>query len=196
MKKLILLILLLTGCGKNTVPQKTQIDAVIEQAKETIQNAPSPIECEDSAFIDFCNILKMHNIQLINKLQDKDGTIQVMSQIIDSLEKKPTTIIDKSRNKTKIKKSYNEDIKMKNSLLIKDSQIDSLNINNLALKGKIKDLEKEITKNKNSSTGENSPNTVKSGNTTKKASWYLWLIVFIAGGFTSLGIRSAITKTI
>ena len=102
--------------------------------------------------------------------------------------------------KIKIKKSYNdvtknsnnstEIIKLRKSLLFKDNIIDSLTLLNIVLSGKLKDADKEINRMKNSTTGDSSPSINKSGNTTSKAPWYTYLIVFAAGGICSLAIRS------
>ncbi len=203
MKKLIFLIflLLLTRCNNKTLPQKsfnTDCDDT-QDILATIKEQIKVDTCQDSSYIDFCNQMVESNIQLIDKISSLNKTVSLQKKEIDSLGKvKPTTYIDKSRTKTKTKNSNNtsEVTKLKNAIQIKDSQLDSVSFENLALNGKVKDLEKENTRLKNSTTGENSPNTNKSGNTTKKASWYLWLIVFVAGGITSLGTRAIITKTI
>lgn len=203
MKKLIFLIflLLLTMCNNKTLPQKsfnTDCDDT-QDILATIKEQIKVDTCQDSSYIDFCNQMVESNIQLIDKISSLNKTVSLQKKEIDSLGKvKPTTYIDKSRTKTKTKNSNNtsEVTKLKNAIQIKDSQLDSVSFENLALNGKVKDLEKENTRLKNSTTGENSPNTNKSGNTTKKASWYLWLIVFVAGGITSLGTRAIITKTI
>ena len=203
MKKLIFLIflLLLTRCNNKTLPQKsfnTDCDDT-QDILATIKEQIKVDTCQDSSYIDFCNQMVESNIQLIDKISSLNKTVSLQKKEIDSLGKvKPTTYIDKSRTKTKTKNSNNtsEVTKLKNAIQIKDSVLDSVSFENLALNGKVKDLEKENTRLKNSTTGENSPNTNKSGNTTKKASWYLWLIVFVAGGITSLGTRAIITKTI
>jgi hypothetical protein len=203
MKKLIFLIflLLLTRCNNKTLPQKsfnTDCDDT-QDILATIKEQIKVDTCQDSSYIDFCNQMVESNIQLIDKISSLNKTVSLQKREIDSLGKvKPTTYIDKSRTKTKTKNSNNtsEVTKLKNAIQIKDSQLDSVSFENLALNGKVKDLDKENTRLKNSTTGENSPNTNKSGNTTKKASWYLWLIVFVAGGITSLGTRAIITKTI
>jgi len=203
MKKLIFLIflLLLTRCNNKTLPQKsfnTDCDDT-QDILATIKEQIKVDTCQDSSYIDFCNQMVESNLQLIDKVSSLNKTVSLQKREIDSLGKvKPTTYIDKSRTKTKTKNSNNtsEVTKLKNAIQIKDSQLDSVSFENLALNGKVKDLDKENTRLKNSTTGENSPNTNKSGNTTKKASWYLWLIVFVAGGITSLGTRAIITKTI
>ncbi len=204
----IFLPLLLFSCSRKRLPSKTtpivitnDCDSLIKESLKTLQNQPTNIPCDDSSFIDFCNILRIHNIDLIKKLSDKDHIISTLNQVIDSLEKRPLTIIDKSRtkirnsNNTKIKNSNNETeiYKLKNSIIAKDSAYLALEGKFIALGAKIKDMPKN-----GSSTGEQSPATNKSGNTsnTNKAAWYLWLIVFVAGGITSLGTRAIITKTI
>lgn len=202
MKNFIYIILLIiVSCGHKNAPQKS-FTTECEDTKDLLATIKEQIKvdtCQDSSYIDFCNQMVESNIQLIDKISSLNKTVSLQKKEIDSLGKvKPTTYIDKSRTKTKTKNSNNtsEVTKLKNAIQIKDSQLDSVSFENLALNGKVKDLEKENTRLKNSTTGENSPNTNKSGNTTKKASWYLWLIVFVAGGITSLGTRAIITKTI
>ena len=115
----------------------------------------------------------------------------------------PVTIA-KSPKKIKIKNSYNditkrsnnEDIRLSNSVLIKDATIDSLTMVTNILDGKLKTLNKGIERLKNSTKGDNSPNTIKSGNTTSKSPWYTFLIVFIAGGITSQAIRLIIKNAL
>jgi hypothetical protein len=198
---------LLFSCSKKSLPSKsplgveTIIDSSCLKELELLKNQPTNINCDDSSFIDFCNILRIHNIDLIKKLSDKDHIISTLNQVIDSLEKRPLTIIDKSRtkirnsNNTKIKNSNNETeiYKLKNSIIAKDSAYLALEGKFIALGAKIKDMPKN-----GSSTGEQSPATNKSGNTsnTNKAAWYLWLITFLAGGATAIGVRAAITKSI
>lgn len=195
---LIFLPLLLFSCSrKKALSKSTPIiitndcDSLIKKSLETLKNQPTNIDCEDSSFIDFCNILKIHNIDLIKKLSDKDYDILVLNQTIDSLEKRPLTIIDNSKNKTKIKNSNNqiENTKLRNSLQIKDSKLDSVSFENIALNGKIKDLEKQLTKNKNSTTGDNSPN--KSGNITKSNGfWYGVLVGVLSLALIIVGFKS------
>lgn len=202
MKNFIYIILLIiVSCGHKNAPQKsftTDCDDT-QDILATIKEQIKVDTCQDSSYIDFCNQMVESNIQLIDKISSLNKTVSLQKREIDSLGKvKPITYIDKSRTKTKTKNSNNtsEVTKLKNAIQIKDSQLDSVSFENLALNGKVKDLDKENTRLKNSTTGENSPNTNKSGNTTKKASWYLWLIVFVAGGIASLGTRAIITKTV
>lgn len=202
MKNFIYIILLIiVSCGHKNAPQKS-FTTDCEDTKDILATIKEQIKvdtCQDSSYIDFCNQMVESNLQLIDKVSSLNKTVSLQKKEIDSLGKvKPTTYIDKSRTKTKTKNSNNtsEVTKLKNAIQIKDSQLDSVSFENLALNGKVKDLDKENTRLKNSTTGENSPNTNKSGNTTKKASWYLWLIVFVAGGIASLGTRAIITKTV
>jgi len=189
----IFLPLLLFSCSRKRLPSKTtpivitnDCDSLIKESLKTLQNQPTNIPCDDSSFVDFCNILKMHNIDLIKKLSDKDYNILILNQVVDSLEKRPLTYIDNSKHKikTKIKDSNNqiENTKLKNSLQIKDSQLDSVSFENLALNGKVKDLEKELIKNKNSTTGNQSPN--KSGNITKNSNFWYGVLTGALGLFT------------
>lgn len=91
------------------------------------------------------------------------------------------------------KKSFNQVVKNSNnttevyrlrkSLQVKSDSLAYLQAENFALAGKVKELAKKST------TGANSPNIAKSGNTTKKADWYIWIIIFVAGGITSQAVR-------
>lgn len=204
MKKLFYIILLLTtltSCAKRNIPQKITIvnncDSLIEETLKKIQNQPQNINCKDSSYINFCNDLQSTNITLASKISKLSLELLVKQKVIDSLIlAKPSVYIDKSKTKTKNSNNNTDVTKLKNSFLISKSQLDSITFENISLKGKIKLLEKEVTKNKNSTTGDSSPNVRDAGNTTKKAEWYVWLIVFLAGGITSLGTRAIITKTI
>lgn len=189
MKKLIFLIflLLLTMCNNKTLPQKsfnTDCDDT-QDILATIKEQIKVDTCQDSSYIDFCNQMVESNIQLIDKISSLNKTVSLQKKEIDSLGKvKPTTYIDKSRTKTKTKNSNNtsEVTKLKNAIQIKDSQLDSVSFENLALNGKVKDLEKELTKNKNSTTGNQSPNN--SGNITKKSNFWYGVLTGALGLFT------------
>lgn len=204
MKKIFYILLLLTtltSCAKRNIPQKITIvnncDSLIEETLKKIQKQPQNINCKDSSYINFCNDLQLTNITLASKVSKLSLEILVKQKVIDSLIlAKPSVYIDKSKTKTKNSNNNTDVTKLKNSFLISKSQLDSITFENISLKGKIKLLEKEVTKNKNSTTGDSSPNVRDAGNTTKKAEWYVWLIVFLAGGITSLGTRAIITKTI
>ena len=189
MKKLIFLIflLLLTRCNNKTLPQKsfnTDCDDT-QDILATIKEQIKVDTCQDSSYIDFCNQMVESNIQLIDKVSSLNKTVFLQKREIDSLGKvKPTTYIDKSRTKTKTKNSNNtsEVTKLKNAIQIKDSQLDSVSFENLALNGKVKDLEKELIKNKNSTTGDQSPN--KSGNITKNSNFWYGVLTGALGLFT------------
>ena len=94
----------------------------------------------------------------------------------------------------KIKNSFNDNTKLTNSIQIRDSEIKELKLENLALKGKIKELNDSSQKAKGN-IGDNSPN--KSGNTTNKsrAPVIAWLAVFLAGAITGRALPM-IVKTI
>lgn len=204
MKKIFYILLLLTtltSCAKRNIPQKITIvnncDSLIEETLKKIQKQPQNINCKDSSYINFCNDLQSTNITLASKISKLSLELLVKQKVIDSLIlAKPSVYINKSKIKTKNSNNNTDVTKLKNSFLISKSQLDSITFENISLKGKIKLLEKEVTKNKNSTTGDSSPNVRDAGNTTKKAEWYVWLIVFLAGGITSLGTRAIITKTI
>lgn len=206
MKKIIFIVLLFItlACNTKTVQKSKDVEPFLKtETLNKIENLNNllkeePLKEDTNNYIIFCDSLKSLNIELSKQLIKQN-------LIVDSLIKEPKTIIvDKS--KKKFRNSFNnteknnnnstEVIKMRNSMLIQADTIGQLHTDKNILGSKVKDLEKEITKNKNSTTGDNAPNTNKSGNTTKKAEWYLWVIVFLAGGLTALGIRTGITKTI
>lgn len=172
------------------------------QQKDTlrIDLSAENLECNE-----MYNELQLEVISLSNDLTILESEYE---QCILALSQKPvekeTIVINcpeqKLPKKIKIKKSYNdvtknsnnstEIIKLRKALLFKDNIIDSLTLENTNISGKLKDADKEINRLKNSTSGEQSPNTNKSGNTTSKAPWYTYLIVFAAGGICSLAIRS------
>lgn len=118
-----------------------------------------------------------------------ESLAQCKSELLKSqIEHIPTTIIT-----GKVKKSFNIDnseiVKLRNSLFAKSDSLALINADNLALKSKVKNLERI----KNSTTGNNSPNSVKSGNTTKKISWW-W--IFLSGGLTWFVLQNVVFKTL
>lgn len=172
------------------------------QQKDTIR---VDLSAENLGCDEMYNELQLEVISLSNDLTILESEYE---QCIISLSKKPvekeTIVINcpeqKLPKKIKIKKSYNditknsnnstEIIKLRKALLFKENIIDSLKIENTNLSGKLKDADKQISRMKNSTTGDSSPSINKSGNTTSKAPWYTYLIVFAAGGICSLAIRS------
>ena len=172
------------------------------QQKDTIH---ADMSAENLQCDEMYNELQLEVISLSNDLTILESEYE---QCILALSQKPvekeTIVINcpeqKLPKKIKIKKSYNdvtknsnnstEIIKLRKALLFKDNIIDSLTLSNIVLSGKLKDSDKEINRMKNSTTGDSSPSINKSGNTTSKAPWYTYLIVFAAGGISSLAIRS------
>ena len=172
------------------------------QQKDTlrIDLSAENLECDE-----MYNELQLEVISLSNDLTILESEYE---QCILALSQKPvekeTIVINcpeqQLPKKIKIKKSYNditknsnnstEIIKLRKALLFKENIIDSLTLENTNLSGKLKDADKEINRLKNSTTGDSSPSINKSGNTTSKAPWYTYLIVFAAGGICSLAIRS------
>ena len=75
------------------------------------------------------------------------------------------------------------------NITLKNDSIASINAENLALKGKVKELQKL----KNSTTGNNSPNSVRSGNTTKKSNWW-W--IYLAGMLSWFIVQNIIFRTL
>lgn len=172
------------------------------QQKDTVR---IDLSAENLQCDEMYNELQLEVISLSNDLTILESEYE---QCILSLSQKPvekeTIVINcpeqKLPKKIKIKKSYNdvtknsnnstEIIKLRKALLFKDNIIDSLTLENTNISGKLKDADKEINRLKNSTTGDSSPSINKSGNTTSKAPWYTYLIVFAAGGICSLAIRS------
>lgn len=199
MRKLITylsIISLLVACASQKSTQQNQPSTVIVNTNcdSLIQSALFKIKSDS---VTPCEDLQVEIIRLSQALSDCKKN---ESECTIALSLKPTTVIDKSR--TKYRNSFNDITKnsnnttevnnLKRSIQVKSDSIAYLQANNLALNSKVKDL----TKIKKSTTGDNSPNTNKSGNTTNKASWYLWLITFCVGGLSSQAIRMIITKSI
>lgn len=117
-----------------------------------------------------------------NELDSIYQQFNLLNDLFDEELNKPVVYkIKNSFNETtKNSNNSSEVTKLKNAIQIRDSKLDSVSFENIALHGKVKDLEKEITKNKNSNTGAGS-NSNKSGNTTNKAPFIAWIIVFICG---------------
>jgi hypothetical protein len=170
----------------NAIVFNTDCDSLIKAALSKIKS-------------DSCNRIDLQ-IEVIRLTQALSDCYKHESECSEALASKETVFVDKS--KTKIKNSFNDVTKnsnntteinnLKRSIQVKSDSIAYLQSENLALNGKVKDL----IKNKKSTTGENSPNIAKSGNTTQKAAWYLWVIVFIAGGISFQAVRMLITKSI
>ena len=152
------------SCSRKTLPEiapiviKSDCDSLI---KTTLSKVGKSDSCYDFSF---------EIIQLSEELSKCKSDL-LKSQI--EIASKPTTIIT-----GKVKKSFNIDnsevVKLRNSLYAKADSSASINAENLALKGKVKELQKL----KNSTTGDSSPTMVKSGNTTKKSNWW-W--IYLAG---------------
>lgn len=197
MKKVNLLLLLITllgvsSCSGKLLPRKSKqaqpqtastVNPVAEDCDSTAEAALKTIANNDTA--DQCQQLKIDNYIMATRLQSCAHEVEILNEQLALKPKVIETFIDNSR--TKYKNSFNdvqknsnnstEIIKLKNSLLAKDSSILSLEAQNIGLNSRIRDL----TKNKDSNTGSGS-NTAKSGNTTDKAPFIAWLLVFLAGG--------------
>lgn len=189
------MILSLSSCTANKkLAKKRNIDIV----KRDTVIVKVAVPCPDAKFkIDTANEQGKMNVDL------QDGNLQfsfncdACANELDSVYHEYNLLNDLYNDELnkpvvyKIKNSFNETTKnsnnqtevykLKNSLLISNSKLDSVSFENTALHGKVKQLEKEITKNKNSNSGSGS-NSAKSGNTSSKSPWYVWLIVFISGG--------------
>lgn len=182
MKRILLILSLLSivfiSCSRKITPSTIVIenncDSLITETLKNIEKCP-PLNKEDSFYNSLIKDLKQNNLDITRAFNDSKMEVLIKNKIIDSLKNtKASTYIDKSKNKTKIKNSYNDEevIKLKNSMLIKDSKLDSVVFLNTSLNSKVKQLEKENTKLKaKGNIGDNSPN--KSGNVTKNSNfWY------------------------
>lgn len=182
------------SCSSKSTPQKTpqKQDTIIVKSDcdSLIESALTRIH-PDSANSD-CDSLEFDVIRLSQALSDCQ---KYNTRCSTELANKPTenVFIDKSKNRTKIKKSNNdiqknsnnttEVTKLKNALQIVDSKLDSVNLKNVGLSGKVREQEREIIRLRKSTTGNNSPNIEKSGNTTNKNSKWAWILVGAAGWF-------------
>lgn len=164
------------------MPQQTPI-VIKSDCDSLIKSALSKVD--KSAKSDSCKDFSFEIIQLSEELSQCKSEL-LKSQIV--MSKQPTTIIT-----GKVKNSFNIDnsevIKLRNSLFAKADSIASINAENLALKGKVKELQKL----KNSTTGDNATNAVKSGNTTKKISWW-W--IYLAGMLSWFIVQNIIFRTL
>jgi len=188
MKKIIIitasLLVILMSCSKKHTPQQTIItnncDSLVEATLKQIQNQPKFIDCEDTAYTSFCDSMTTANVYLAKEISTLTMKVTVKDKVIDSLKQsKPNVYIDKSRHKTKNSNNNTEVTKLRNAIQIVNSQLDSVSFKNIALNGKVKELEKELTKNKNSTTGNQSPN--KSGNVTKSNGFWYGVLVGALG---------------
>lgn len=192
MKKILILLSLVSvifiSCNRKITPSVTIIenncDSLITETLKNIEKCPELLD-QDSSYIKFIKELKQNNLDITRAFNDSKMEILVKSKIIDSLKNtKPLVYVDKSKTKTKIKNSYNDEevIKLKNSMLIKDSVLDSVIFSNTSLNSKIKQLQKENTVLKaKGNIGDNSPN--KSGNVTKKSNFWYGVLCGILGSF-------------
>ena len=164
-------------------PQKQDCDSAIQASLLAYINASdtdtSGIQVEILRCVKYNNELKLQIAAIEAKLILKPKEVQTIIIVPAPADKQ------KAPKKIKIKNSYNditkrsnnEDIRLSNSVLIKDATIDSLTMVTNILDGKLKTSNKEIERLKNSTKGDNSPNTIKSGNTTSKAPIIAWVIV-------------------
>ena len=190
MKRILLVLSLLSiifiSCSRKITPSTIVIenncDSLITETLKNIEKCPELLD-QDSSYIRFIKELKQNNLDITRAFNDSKMEILVKSKIIDSLKNtKPLVYVDKSKNKTKIKNSYNDEevIKLKNSMLIKDSVLDSVIFSNTSLNSKIKQLQKENTVLKaKGNIGDNSPN--KSGNITKKSNFWYGVLCGVLG---------------
>lgn len=163
--------------------QKQDCDSAIQASLLAYINASdvdtSDIQVEILRCVKYNMELKMQVSALEAKLILKPKEVQTIILVPAPVEKQKTPKKIKIKNSYNdiTKRSNNEDIRLSNSVLIKDATIDSLTMVTNILDGKLKTSNKEIERLKNSTKGDNSPNTIKSGNTTSKAPIIAWVIV-------------------
>lgn len=182
---LLIIIICCTSCSAKSITRKSPVAVKTDLPKVDKSKTDSTIKSAIQK-IDSCDEIELQ-IEIITLAQSLSDCQEENENLYQLLAEKPkekeTIIVDKSR--TKYKKSFNdtqknsnnqtEVIKLKNSILVKDSAIANLEAENLALNGKIKDLTK-ITPKKGSVVGND--NEVDN---SKKLAWW-W--VFLAGMLT------------
>lgn len=182
---------LLMGCSRNAAPAisapfqsapvyvQSDCDSSVQAAVAAVEKV---LKSKDTAG---CAELLCSVVELTDKLNTSDKRVVELKEKLLQITAVPVTVFA-----GKVKNSFNdiqknsnnstEIIRMKNSMLIQADTIGQLHTDKNILGSRVRELQKEITKNKNSNTGPGT-NTVKSGNTTDKAPWFVWLIVFICG---------------
>ena len=99
---------------------------------------------------------------------------------IDTVYRQPIVTTPQPK-KSVIRNSYNEETKLKNSIQIKDATIGTLQLENIALRGKLKQSNDSITKMKVK--GQSVIGSGQGGNRNKGSSWW-W--IFFAGFVSAL----------
>lgn len=183
---------LLMGCSRNAAPAisapfqsapvyvQSDCDSSVQAAVAAVEKA---LRSKDTAG---CAELLCSVVELTDKLNTSDKKLVELKEKLLQITAVPVTVFT-----GKVKNSFNdiqknsnnstEIIRLKNSMLIQVDTIGQLHTDKNILGSRVRELQKEITKNKNSNTGPGT-NTVKSGNTTDKAPVIAWLLVFLAGG--------------
>lgn len=172
----IVMAILLVSCSRKHIPQSatpapvvvvhTDCDSLIKASLESIALNP-----------DFGDA----DVQIIELSQKLSDTQTELTQCSTQIAMKPTTvdvIPPCPPSRIKIKNSFNEETKLKNSMQIKDATIDGLTLENVALRGKLKQSNDSITKlvaRKGGVIGDG--NTVD--NSKKGVGWF-WIFV---GGY-------------
>lgn len=164
------------SCSRKQVPQTvtpapvvvvhTDCDSLIEAALESIALNP-----------DFGDA----DAQIVGLSERLSETQVQLAECSTQLAMKPTTadvIQPCPPSRIKIKNSFNEETKLKNSMQIKDATIDGLTLENVALRGKLKQSNDSISKliaKKGSAIGNNND----LDNSKKGVGWF-WIFV---GGY-------------
>lgn len=175
-KLIFILASLLVSCSRKHIPQSvspapvvvvhTDCDSLIKSSLESLSLDSD--KCDADAQI----------VELSQKLSD---TQVELTQCSTQLAMKPTeTIVVQPCPPTriKIKNSFNEETKLKNSMQIKDATIDGLTLENVALRGKLKQSNDSISKMVAKKGG-----VIGDGNTvdnSKKGVGWFWIFV---GGY-------------
>lgn len=193
----LVMIFTLSSCAANRKLAAKKKHAKKEALPKDTVFIKTTIDCPDAVFSkDTANQYGKVNVNISDGDLNVEFNCDACAHELDSVYHEYNLLNDlfnEQLNKPvvyKIKNSFNETTKnsnnsteitkLKNAIQIRDSKLDSVSFKNIALQGKVKELEKELTKNKNSNSGSGT-NSAKSGNTTNKAPWYVWLIVFICG---------------
>jgi len=197
-----------SSCSKHSIPQHlpvqqyTQAAPINTDCDSLIQAALSKLD-KDSIGSFPCDAIIIDNIRLSQSLSDAQKQAAIYKQ--DLINKPTETTIYTG----KIKKSFNdivknsnnnsEVIKLRNSILIKDSAYANLQAENLALQGKIKQKPtggsvigagNEVN---NSKVKAKSGSAIGDGNTitTKKMNWW-W--IFLAGMLTWFILQNVVIR--
>lgn len=198
--------LVLVSCGRTIVPAAANPypNVVVKNDCDSlIKDAMLQVKKKDSFKGPDCRYFEKMVFSLSQKLSAANIENAELKKKLQAIPAPPVTIIT-----GKVKNSFNDVQKnsnnqtevynLKKSIMQKADSIAILTANNIALDGKLKANEKEITRLKNSSHGDQSPNTVIApkkgsiagdGNTQDNSRKLAWWWVFVAGYLSSVLVR-------